>query len=150
MRVRCQSDNRLHVDMKAGMSFISAVHVKINGNATECGFSGKVCGNGGRGTRMRPRAAGRSGSRSGGRGGGWRASAAGEDWRPHTVSGKDVQDKAPEEIPVELADGYVEDEGGQVRFDLDADESRMLIKLRRSLHEDDYKKIFDEPGVGGM
>lgn len=134
--------------MKAGTSFISAVHVKINGKATECGFSGKVCAKDGRGTRTR--VAGSSVSRNGDRGGAWRASGAGEDWRPHTVSGKDVQDKAPEEIPVELAEGYVEDEGGQVRFDLDADESRMLIKLRRSLHEDDYKKIFDEPGVGGM
>lgn len=136
--------------MKAGVSFISAVHVKINGKATECGFSGTVCENGGRETRTRTRAAGRTGSTKGGRRGGWRACAAGEEWRPHTVSGKDVQDKAPEEIPVELADGYVEDEGGQVRFDLNADESRMLIKLRRSLHDDDYKKIFDEPGVGGM
>ena len=74
----------------------------------------------------------------------------GKEWRPHSINGKDIQDQIPDEIPVELADGFVEDEGAKARFDLDADEAIMLLKMRRSLHEDDYKKIFNEPGVGGI
>lgn len=73
----------------------------------------------------------------------------GEDWRPHTVNGEDVQEDVPEEFPLELAEGYLDDECGRPRFDLDADEKMLVFKLQRALHKDDYKRIFDNPRVGG-
>lgn len=72
------------------------------------------------------------------------------EWRPHTVRGDDA-DCAVGDIPVELAEGFAERDGGtQPRFDLDADETMMLWKLRCALNDDDFKRIFEHPRVGGL
>lgn len=73
-----------------------------------------------------------------------------QEWRPHHVTDGDVNEDIPNQIPVELAEGFVDSDVTRPRFDLDTDETLLMWKLRRSLHEDDYKRIFEDPHVGGM
>lgn len=53
-----------------------------------------------------------------------------------------------DELPLELVEGLLPDEASRPKFDLDVDESMLMWKVRRMLHEEDYKKIFDNPRVG--
>lgn len=74
-----------------------------------------------------------------------------DKWRPHSILNNDKSiDEFTDQIPVELVEGYVENDVTRSRFDLDADESMIMLRLRRSLHQDDAKRIFDNPGVGDM
>lgn len=72
------------------------------------------------------------------------------EWRPHAVSRDDVSDEVPDEVPVELAEGFMKDDLTRPRFDLDADENMLMWKVRRMLHQDDYKHIFDNRAVGEL
>lgn len=46
-------------------------------------------------------------------------------------------------LPVELVEGYLDNAKVRPKIDLDADEYMLMWKLRKMLHEDDFKKIFD-------
>lgn len=95
-----------------------------------------------------------SAGEDGGGGGGGNADASQsqseEVWRPHTVTGKDSTDEMSDKVPIELAEGFLAEEGARPRFDMDADETMMLFKMRRMLHKDDFKRIFEHPRVGEM
>ena len=53
-------------------------------------------------------------------------------------------DDADDEIPVELVEGHLENTDVRPKLDMQADEYMVLYKLRRMLHKDDFKRIFDE------
>lgn len=59
-----------------------------------------------------------------------------------------LNDYAVDDVPLELVEGLLPDEASRPKFDLDVDESMLMWKVRRMLHEEDYKKIFDNPRVG--
>lgn len=54
-----------------------------------------------------------------------------------------AQDKEKEVMRLEDAEGHLDNANVRPKIDLDADETVLLIKLRRMLHEDDFKRIFD-------
>lgn len=70
-----------------------------------------------------------------------------KEWRPHVVVNDDVVENIPDEIPLELAEGFLT-EDVKPRFDMDADETMLMWKFRRMLHGDDYKRIFEKRNVG--
>lgn len=72
------------------------------------------------------------------------------EWRPHTVSSNDVTENITEDVPVELAEGFMSEDLTRPRFDMDADENMLMFRVRRMLHNDDYKRIFQNPRVGEM
>lgn len=72
------------------------------------------------------------------------------DWRPHSGDRLDVDEDTPTDIPVELAEGYLQEGGVRPKLDLDADEVMLMWKVRRMLHEEDYKRIFENPRVGEL
>lgn len=72
-----------------------------------------------------------------------------KDWRPHAVT-NDVSESITEEVPLELAEGFINEDLTLPRFDMDADENLLMFKVRRLLHNDDYKRIFQNPKVGDM
>lgn len=57
--------------------------------------------------------------------------------------GDDVSEELNDNIPVELADAFLDEIKSKPKLDLEVNEYLMLIKLRRMLHEDDFKRIFD-------
>lgn len=58
-------------------------------------------------------------------------------------SNDDAKDDG-EEVPLELVDGLLENARVRPKIDIDANESMMMLKLRRMLHEDDFNRIFDK------
>lgn len=75
-----------------------------------------------------------------------------ERHRPHHITSPDLinSENPPEEIPMELADGHVDNLEPRPKIDLDADELMLMIKLRRMLHADDFKRIFHRDAVGDL
>lgn len=57
-------------------------------------------------------------------------------------------EQAVDELPLELVEGLLPDGASRPKFDLDVDESMLMWKVRRMLHDEDYKKIFGNPRVG--
>lgn len=55
-----------------------------------------------------------------------------------------------DDVPIELVEGLLGDDASRPKFDLDVDESMLMWKVRRMLHKDDYKKIFDSPRIGEL
>eukprot|EP00171_Calliarthron_tuberculosum_P019166 IDg19166t1 len=49
-----------------------------------------------------------------------------------------------EEVKLELVEGYLENAQVKPRLDIDADERMLMIRLRRSLHKDDFDRIFNK------
>lgn len=47
------------------------------------------------------------------------------------------------EVELDAVEGLMENEGARVRLSIDADERMMMWKLRRSLHADDFNRIFN-------
>lgn len=65
-------------------------------------------------------------------------------FRPHSVSRDDsLEDNDVDGfLPVELVEGYLENAKVGPKIDIDADEYMLMWKLRKMLHEDDFKRIF--------
>lgn len=62
-----------------------------------------------------------------------------------------MRDEEKEEngfLPMELVEGHLDNVRVGPKFDIDADEYMLMWKLRKMLHEDDFKKIFDGRRVG--
>lgn len=64
------------------------------------------------------------------------------DFRPHGNLGDDIEE-TPSDIPLELSEGYLENTDIRPKIDIDADEDMLMWRLRRMLHKDDFKRIFD-------
>lgn len=67
------------------------------------------------------------------------------EFRPHAPAGDDSDEGVDSDhfLPVELVDGYLDNAKVRPKIDIDADEYMLMWKLRKMLHEDDFKKIFD-------
>ena len=48
-----------------------------------------------------------------------------------------------DDLPIELVDGHLDNMAVRPKIDVDADETLLMIKLRRMLHKDDFDRIFD-------
>lgn len=57
--------------------------------------------------------------------------------------GDDMSEEVSEDTPVELADGFMEGTKVRPKLDIEVDEYLLMWKLRKMLHEDDFKRIFD-------
>lgn len=68
-----------------------------------------------------------------------------EKFRPHGNVGRgengDGEDSST--LPLEMVDGYLDNAKVRPKIDVDADEYMLMWKLRKMLHEDDFKRIFD-------
>jgi len=62
---------------------------------------------------------------------------------PGKDEGKDGDGDGGVEIRLEDTEGHLDNANVRPRIDMDADEAVLLMKLRRMLHEDDFKRIFD-------
>lgn len=57
--------------------------------------------------------------------------------------GDDMSEEVSEDMPVELADGFLEGTKVRPKLDIEVDEYMLMWKLRKMLHEDDFRRIFD-------
>lgn len=73
-----------------------------------------------------------------------------DKFRPHGGTGDDVKEEAGDYFPVDLVEGYLDNAKVRPKIDIDADEYMLMWKLRKMLHEDDFKKIFDNRRIGGF
>lgn len=67
------------------------------------------------------------------------------DWQKHDDDEKtSARADEEEDVPLELIDGVLDNARIRPKIDLDANEYMLMWKLRRMLHEDDFKRIFDQ------